>query len=82
MSIMVDENGDMDFPKFYLKLHKLGKTYDWIHPKCAELHDAMVNVQVVATEARTPLTQDELSRQVFGQRKNHLRGFGQRPTTI
>ncbi|KAL7241336.1 hypothetical protein ACSBR2_006873 [Camellia fascicularis] len=41
--------------------------------------DEMVNLQVATTEARTPLTQEELSRQVFGQKKNYLRGFGISP---
>ncbi|KAL7211592.1 hypothetical protein ACSBR2_014449 [Camellia fascicularis] len=38
--------------------------------------DAMVNLQVSAMDAGTPLTHEELSRQVLGQRKNYLRGFG------
>ncbi|GMP74276.1 hypothetical protein CsSME_00031736 [Camellia sinensis var. sinensis] len=65
MSIMVrKEDGDLDFPKFYSKSHKLKKTNDWIHPKCVELYDEMVNVQLAATETGMPLTQEELSRQV------------------
>ncbi|KAL7208743.1 hypothetical protein ACSBR1_030471 [Camellia fascicularis] len=36
----------------------------------------MVNLQVVAINAETPLTQEELSRQVLGPKKNYLRGFG------
>ncbi|KAL7161046.1 hypothetical protein ACSBR2_041654 [Camellia fascicularis] len=71
-----DENGEFDFPEFYSKSHKLKKTNEWIDPKCGELHDAMVNVQVTATDAGSPLTHEELSRQVLGQRKNYLRGFG------
>ncbi|GMP26114.1 hypothetical protein CsSME_00002696 [Camellia sinensis var. sinensis] len=66
MSIMVDEGGDLDFPKFYSKSHKSKNTNDYIHPKCAELHDKIVNIQVAATEAGTPLTQEELSRQALG----------------
>lgn len=61
----------MDFLEFYSRLHKLKKTNDWIHPKCAELHDEMVNLQVVATEVGTPLTHEELSRQVLGQKKHY-----------
>ncbi|KAL7202291.1 hypothetical protein ACSBR1_033875 [Camellia fascicularis] len=76
MSLMADENGEFDFPEFYSKSHKLKKTNEWIDPKCGELHDAMVNVQVTATDAGSPLTHEELSRQVLGQRKNYLRGFG------
>ncbi|KAL7175768.1 hypothetical protein ACSBR2_029374 [Camellia fascicularis] len=71
-----DEHGEFDFPEFYSKSHKLKKTNEWIDPKCGELHDAMVNVQVTATDAGSPLTHEELSRQVLGQRKNYLRGFG------
>ncbi|XP_028076590.1 uncharacterized protein LOC114278686 isoform X2 [Camellia sinensis] len=43
--------------------------------------DAMVNLQATATDAGIPLTQEELSRQVLGQRKNYLCGFriGPRP---
>ncbi|KAL7202757.1 hypothetical protein ACSBR1_034261 [Camellia fascicularis] len=40
------------------------------------LMDAMVNLQVTATDAGIPLTHEELSRQVLGQRKNYLCGFG------
>ncbi|CAL5418768.1 unnamed protein product [Camellia sinensis] len=36
----------------------------------------MVNLHATATDTRIPLTQEELSRQVLGQRKNYLRGFG------
>ncbi|CAL5323086.1 unnamed protein product [Camellia sinensis] len=39
-------------------------------------NDAMVNLQTTATDAGIPLTHVELSRQVLGQRKNYLRGFG------
>ncbi|KAL7232221.1 hypothetical protein ACSBR2_010281 [Camellia fascicularis] len=45
-------------------------------PIAMSLMDAMVNVQVTATDAGSPLTHEELSRQVLGQRKNYLRGFG------
>ncbi|KAL7167412.1 hypothetical protein ACSBR2_037968 [Camellia fascicularis] len=38
--------------------------------------DAMVNLQATTTDAGIPLTHEELSRQVLGQRKNYLRGFG------
>ncbi|KAL7263295.1 hypothetical protein ACSBR1_001464 [Camellia fascicularis] len=75
MSLMVDENGELDFLKFYSKSHKSKKTNEWIDPKCGELHDAMVNLQATATDAGIPLTQEELSRQVLGQRKNYLRGI-------
>ncbi|KAL7172480.1 hypothetical protein ACSBR2_032049 [Camellia fascicularis] len=34
MSLMVDENRELDFPKFYSKSHKLKKTNEWIDPKC------------------------------------------------
>ncbi|KAL7243910.1 hypothetical protein ACSBR1_016178 [Camellia fascicularis] len=76
MSLMADENGEFDFPEFYSKSHKSKKTNEWIDPKCGELHDAMVNLQATTTDAGIPLTHEELSRQVLGQRKNYLRGFG------
>ncbi|GMP74369.1 hypothetical protein CsSME_00031807 [Camellia sinensis var. sinensis] len=79
MSLMADENGELDFPEFYSKSHKSKKTNEWIDPKYGELHDAMVNLQVIATDAGIPLTHEELSRQVLGQRKNYLRGFGISP---
>ncbi|KAL7174227.1 hypothetical protein ACSBR2_033477 [Camellia fascicularis] len=76
MSPMADENGELDFLEFYSKSHKSKKTNEWIDPKCGELHDAMVNLQATATDAGIPLTHEELSGQVLGQRKNYLRGFG------
>ncbi|CAL5410339.1 unnamed protein product [Camellia sinensis] len=76
MSLLVDENGELDFLEFYSKSHKSKKTNEWIDPKCGELHDAMVNLQATATNAGIPLTHEELSRQVLGQRKNYLHGFG------
>ncbi|KAL7209726.1 hypothetical protein ACSBR1_031312 [Camellia fascicularis] len=76
MSLMADENGEFDFPEFYSKSHKSKKINEWIDPKCGELHDAMVNLQATTTDAGIPLTHEELSRQVLGQRKNYLRGFG------
>ncbi|KAL7218914.1 hypothetical protein ACSBR2_012058 [Camellia fascicularis] len=76
MSLMADENGELDFLEFYSKLHKSKKTNEWIDPKCGELHDAMVNLQATTTDAGISLTHEELSRQVLGQRKNYLRGFG------
>ncbi|GMP62791.1 hypothetical protein CsSME_00024754 [Camellia sinensis var. sinensis] len=81
MLLMADENGELDFSKFYSKSHKSKKTNEWIDPKCGELHDAMVNLQTTATDAGIPLTHEELSRQLLGQRKNYLRGFriGPRP---
>ncbi|KAL7230021.1 hypothetical protein ACSBR2_008547 [Camellia fascicularis] len=60
------ENEELDFPEFYAKSHKSKKTNEWIHPKCGELHNEMVNLQVVATEGGTPLRQEELLRQVLG----------------
>ncbi|KAL7246333.1 hypothetical protein ACSBR2_001445 [Camellia fascicularis] len=44
-------------------------------PIAMSLMDAMVNLQATATDAGIPLTQEELSRQVLGQRKNYLRGI-------
>ncbi|KAL7243393.1 hypothetical protein ACSBR1_015733 [Camellia fascicularis] len=76
MSFMANEDGDIDFPEFYKKSHKSKKTGDWIDPKCGELHDDMVNLQVVSTNAGLPLTHEELSRQVLGAKKNYLRGCG------
>ncbi|KAL7215479.1 hypothetical protein ACSBR1_027613 [Camellia fascicularis] len=76
MSIMVDENRELDFPEFYAKSHKSKKTNKLSHPKCCELYDEMVNLQVAATEAGTPLTREELLWQVLGQKKHYLRGFG------
>ncbi|KAL7202036.1 hypothetical protein ACSBR1_033669 [Camellia fascicularis] len=40
------------------------------------LMDAMVNLQATTTNAGIPLTQEELSRKVLGQKKNYLHGFG------
>lgn len=79
MSLMVDENEELDFLEFYSKSHKSKKTNKWIDPKCGELHDAMVNLQATATDVRIPFTHEELSRQVLGQRKNYLCGFGISP---
>ncbi|KAL7243525.1 hypothetical protein ACSBR1_015843 [Camellia fascicularis] len=76
MSLMPNEDGEIDFPEFYKKSHKSKKTGDWIDPKYGELHDDMVNLQVVATGAGLPLTHEELSRQVLGAKKNYLRGCG------
>ncbi|KAL7173760.1 hypothetical protein ACSBR2_033088 [Camellia fascicularis] len=45
-------------------------------PIAMSLMDAMVILQATATDAGIPLTHEELSRQVLGQRKNYLRGFG------
>ncbi|KAL7183087.1 hypothetical protein ACSBR1_041713 [Camellia fascicularis] len=44
----------------------------------------MVNVQATTIESGTPLTQEELSRQVLGQNKRYLLGFGSgpQPSTI
>ncbi|KAL7183362.1 hypothetical protein ACSBR2_025714 [Camellia fascicularis] len=39
----------------------------------------MVNVQVAAIESETPLTQEELSRQVLRQKERYLLGFGSGP---
>ncbi|KAL7253157.1 hypothetical protein ACSBR1_007644 [Camellia fascicularis] len=36
----------------------------------------MVNVQAAAIELGTPLTLEKLSRQVLGEKKRHLLGFG------
>ncbi|KAL7209557.1 hypothetical protein ACSBR1_031163 [Camellia fascicularis] len=66
MSLMVDENGELEFSELYSKSHKSKKTNEWIDPKCGELHDAMVNLQGTAMDARIPLTHEELSRQVLG----------------
>ncbi|GMP53417.1 hypothetical protein CsSME_00018872 [Camellia sinensis var. sinensis] len=66
MSLMVDENGGLDFLKFYSKSHKSKKTNEWIDPKCGVLHDVMVNLQATAMDAGIPLTQEELSWQVLG----------------
>ncbi|KAL7192995.1 hypothetical protein ACSBR2_024746 [Camellia fascicularis] len=65
MSLMANEDGDIDFPKFYKKAHKSKKTGDWIDPKCGELHDDMVNLQVTTTDTGLPLTHEEISRQVL-----------------
>ncbi|CAL5369841.1 unnamed protein product [Camellia sinensis] len=73
MSLMANEDGEIDFPEFYKKSHKSKKTGDWIDPKCV---DDMVNLQVIATDAGLPLTHEELSRQVLGAKKNYLRGCG------
>ncbi|KAL7191289.1 hypothetical protein ACSBR2_023375 [Camellia fascicularis] len=72
MSLIVDENREFDFLEFYLKSLKSKKTNEWIDPKC----DEMVNLQATSTDARIPLTHEELLRQVLGQRKNYLHGFG------
>ncbi|KAL7223540.1 hypothetical protein ACSBR1_025068 [Camellia fascicularis] len=70
---------ELDFPKFYEDSHTSKKTNDWIHPKCRELHEEMVNVQAATIESGTSLTQEELSRQVLGQKKRYLLGFGSGP---
>ncbi|CAL5335986.1 unnamed protein product [Camellia sinensis] len=84
MVAMVAKNGELDFPKFYEDSHTSKKTNDWIHPKCRELHQEMVNVQAAAIESGTPLTQEEISMQVLGQKKRYLLGFGSgpQPSTI
>ncbi|CAL5362546.1 unnamed protein product [Camellia sinensis] len=84
MAAMVAKDGELDFPKFYEDSHTSKKTNDWIHPKCRELHQEMVNVQAAAIESGTPLTQEEISRQVLGQKKRYLLGFGSgsQPFTI
>ncbi|CAL5428865.1 unnamed protein product [Camellia sinensis] len=84
MAAMVAKNGELDFPKFYEDSHTSKKTNDWIHPKCRELHQEMVNVQAAAIELGMPLTQEEISRQVLGQNKRYLLGFGSgpQPSTI
>ncbi|KAL7238355.1 hypothetical protein ACSBR2_004454 [Camellia fascicularis] len=82
MSFMANEDGDIDFPEFYKKSHKSKKTRDWIDPKCGELHDDMVNLQVEATDAGLPLTHKELSRQVLGPKKKLLAWIWDRPTTL
>ncbi|GMP72136.1 hypothetical protein CsSME_00030269 [Camellia sinensis var. sinensis] len=76
MSNIVDENRELNFSELYSKSHKSKNTNEWIHPKCGELHDAMVNLQASATDEGTPLTHEELLQQVLGQRKNYLHGFG------
>ncbi|CAL5433049.1 unnamed protein product [Camellia sinensis] len=78
------KDGELDFPKFYEDNHTSKKTNDWIHPKCHELHQEMVNVQAAAIESGTPLTQEEISRQALGQKKRYLLGFGSgpQPSTI
>ncbi|KAL7263706.1 hypothetical protein ACSBR1_001795 [Camellia fascicularis] len=45
-------------------------------PIAMPLMDEMVDLQVVATDAGMPLTNEELSTQVLGTRKNYLHGFG------
>lgn len=82
MSLMANEDGDIDFPEFYKKAHKSKKTGDWIDPKCGELHDDMVNLQVVATNVGLPLTHEEISRQVLGEKKKILAWMWDRPTTL
>ncbi|CAL5338611.1 unnamed protein product [Camellia sinensis] len=79
MAAMVAKTGELNFPKFYEDSHTFKKTNDWIHPKCCELCEEMVNVQVAVIESGTPLTQKELSRQVLGQKKRYLLGFGSGP---
>ncbi|KAL7184287.1 hypothetical protein ACSBR2_026441 [Camellia fascicularis] len=78
-SHQVAQNGNLDFPKFYEDSHTSKKTNDWIHPKCGELHQKMVNLQVATTELVTPLTHEEFSRQVIGEKKKYLIGFGISP---
>ncbi|KAL7164861.1 hypothetical protein ACSBR2_040702 [Camellia fascicularis] len=71
----------------HLKCSKAGKTnrslLPYNHtsgsrsfPIAMSLMDAVMNLQVIATDAGIPLTHKELSQQVLGQRKNYLRGFG------
>ncbi|GMP69102.1 hypothetical protein CsSME_00028494 [Camellia sinensis var. sinensis] len=84
MAAMVAKNEELDFPKFYDDSHTSKNTNEWIHPKCRELHQEMVNVQAAVIESGTPLTQEEISRQVLGQKKRYLLGFGigPQPSTI
>ncbi|GMP62294.1 hypothetical protein CsSME_00024450 [Camellia sinensis var. sinensis] len=84
MAAMVAKTGELDSLEFYEDSHTSKKTNDWIHPKCGELHQEMVNVQATAIESGMPLTQEELSRQVLGQKKRYLLGFGSgpQPSTI
>ncbi|KAF5935166.1 hypothetical protein HYC85_026295 [Camellia sinensis] len=51
---------------------------------CPREVQEMVNVQAAAIESGTPLTQEEISRQVLGQKKRYLLGFGSgpQPSTI
>ncbi|CAL5382765.1 unnamed protein product [Camellia sinensis] len=79
MTAMVAKTGELDFPKFYEDSHTSKKTNDWIHPKCGELHQEMVNVQAVTIELGMPLTQEELSRKMLRQKKRYLLGFGSGP---
>ncbi|KAL7240735.1 hypothetical protein ACSBR2_006393 [Camellia fascicularis] len=77
MVAMVAKGGDLDFPKFYEDSHTSKKMNDCIHLKCGELH-------VIATKSGMPLTREELSRQVLGEKKRYLLGFGigPQPSTI
>ncbi|CAL5397625.1 unnamed protein product [Camellia sinensis] len=56
MATMVAKNGELDFPKFYEDSHTSKKTNDWIHSKCHELHQEMVNVQAAAIDGPQPST--------------------------
>ncbi|KAL7213951.1 hypothetical protein ACSBR1_026390 [Camellia fascicularis] len=53
-------------------------------PIAIDAMQEMVNVQAAAIESGTLLTQEELSRQVLGQKKRYLLGFGSgpQPSTI
>ncbi|KAL7174665.1 hypothetical protein ACSBR2_033832 [Camellia fascicularis] len=47
------------------------------HDSCCVMTKAeMVNLQDEATQSGTSMTQEELSRQVFGEKKRYLHGFG------
>ncbi|CAL5339149.1 unnamed protein product [Camellia sinensis] len=84
MVAMVAKTRELDFPKFCEDSHTSKKTNDWIHSKCGELHQEMINVQAAAIESGTSLIHKELSRQVLGQKKRYLLGFGSgpQPSTI
>ncbi|KAH7845125.1 hypothetical protein Vadar_031752 [Vaccinium darrowii] len=66
-----------DFCDTYKASHTLKDTQDWIDTICKEKH--MVVVRDQAKQSGTPLTAEELSRAVLGERKNYIRGFGNGP---
>ncbi|CAL5340434.1 unnamed protein product [Camellia sinensis] len=72
MSLMVDENGELDFLEFYSKLHKSKKTNEWIDPKCGCDGESTSDSHGCGDPIDTGGT---LTASV-GQRKNYLRGFG------
>ncbi|CAL5385083.1 unnamed protein product [Camellia sinensis] len=69
MSLMANDDGDIDFPEFIRNHTSRRRRETGLTPN-------VVSYMFVATDAGLPLTHEELSRQVLGTKKNYLRGCG------